>query len=162
MRTTGNYWRNCMTWKVKYSRSIPNRNCFAIENRCNYTHKLIIRRGEREKQGEYRETPQYDYVAQARYRKNCTLHERYLRLACTTWLCTVCMNLLSPFSHWCYKTLTPCSRDMKTLFSDAIEFLNNTGDIHKTFADVKENNVDPSQLVQDLVKYWKLFKTLER
>lgn len=50
---------------------------------------------------------------------------------------------------------------MKTLFSDAIEFLNNAGDIHKTLANNEKNNVDPSQLIQDMVKYWKLFKTSE-
>ncbi|KYN35342.1 hypothetical protein ALC56_10517 [Trachymyrmex septentrionalis] len=42
------------------------------------------------------------------------------------------------------------AQDMTTMFTDAIEFLNNIGDIHKALANVKENNVDPSKLIQDV------------
>lgn len=40
------------------------------------------------------------------------------------------------------------AQDMTTMFTDAIEFLNNVGDIHKALTNVKENNVDPSKLIQ--------------
>ncbi|KYN16749.1 hypothetical protein ALC57_10946 [Trachymyrmex cornetzi] len=42
------------------------------------------------------------------------------------------------------------AQDMTTMFTDAIEFLNNVGDIHKALTNVKENNVDPSKLIQDV------------
>jgi len=42
---------------------------------------------------------------------------------------------------------------MTTMFIDAIEFLNNVGDIYKTLTNIKENNVDPLKLIQDVVKY---------
>ncbi|XP_011065414.1 PREDICTED: uncharacterized protein LOC105152696 isoform X2 [Acromyrmex echinatior] len=42
------------------------------------------------------------------------------------------------------------ARNMTTMFIDAIEFLNNIGDIHKALTNVKENNVDPSKLIQDV------------
>jgi hypothetical protein len=47
--------------------------------------------------------------------------------------------------------LSYCFRDMTTMFIDAIEFLNNVGDIHKALTNVKENNVDPSKLIQAVV-----------
>lgn len=50
---------------------------------------------------------------------------------------------------------------MTTMFIEAIEFLNNVGDIHKALNNVKENNVEPSKLIQDVVKYWKLFTDTE-
>ncbi|XP_012534848.1 uncharacterized protein LOC105835817 [Monomorium pharaonis] len=40
------------------------------------------------------------------------------------------------------------AQDMTTMFVDAIKFLNNVGDIHKTLTNVKENNVEPSKLIQ--------------
>jgi len=40
---------------------------------------------------------------------------------------------------------------MTTMFVDAIEFLNNIGDIHKAFTNVKENDVDPLKLIQAVV-----------
>lgn len=40
---------------------------------------------------------------------------------------------------------------MTTMFIDAIEFLNNVGDIHKALTNVKENNVDPLKLIQAVV-----------
>ncbi|KYN01176.1 hypothetical protein ALC62_08018 [Cyphomyrmex costatus] len=42
------------------------------------------------------------------------------------------------------------AQDMTTMFIDAIEFLNNIGDIHKALTNVKENNVDPLKLIQDV------------
>jgi len=50
---------------------------------------------------------------------------------------------------------------MTTMFTDAIEFLNNIGDIHKALTNIKENNVNPSKLIQDVVKYWTLFTCTE-
>jgi len=46
---------------------------------------------------------------------------------------------------------------MTTMFIDAIQFLNNIGDIHKALTNVKENNMDPLKLIQDVVKYYKIF-----
>lgn len=40
---------------------------------------------------------------------------------------------------------------MNNMFSDAIEFLNNVGDIQKALANVKEDNEDPSKLIQAVV-----------
>lgn len=40
---------------------------------------------------------------------------------------------------------------MTIMFSDAIEFLNNIGDIHKALTNIKENNEDPLKLIQDVV-----------
>lgn len=37
------------------------------------------------------------------------------------------------------------------MFIDAIEFLNNVGDIHKGLTNVKENNMDPLKLIQAVV-----------
>lgn len=45
---------------------------------------------------------------------------------------------------------------MTKMFTDAIEFLNNIGDTHKAFINVKENNVDLSQLTHNMVNI-KLF-----
>ncbi|XP_011875457.1 PREDICTED: uncharacterized protein LOC105566227 [Vollenhovia emeryi] len=42
------------------------------------------------------------------------------------------------------------AQDMKTMFVDATEFLNKADGIHKAFANVKENNVDPLSLIRDV------------
>lgn len=42
------------------------------------------------------------------------------------------------------------AQDMTKMFTDAIEFLNNIGDTHKAFINVKENNVDLSQLTHNM------------
>jgi len=40
---------------------------------------------------------------------------------------------------------------MKTMFTDTIEFLNNIEDTCKTLSNVKENNMDPLELIQAVV-----------
>lgn len=39
---------------------------------------------------------------------------------------------------------------MRTMFTDAIEFLNNIGDTFETLSNAKENN-DPTKLIKDVV-----------
>ncbi|KAL6266224.1 hypothetical protein P5V15_003084 [Pogonomyrmex californicus] len=40
-----------------------------------------------------------------------------------------------------------CAQDVKTMFTDAIEFLNNMGDTYKIL-NAKENNINPLKLIQ--------------
>ncbi|RLU27618.1 hypothetical protein DMN91_001422 [Ooceraea biroi] len=40
------------------------------------------------------------------------------------------------------------AQDMRTMFTDVIDFLNNGGDTCKALGDVKENNMDPVELIQ--------------
>lgn len=48
-------------------------------------------------------------------------------------------------------TSIPFFRYVKTMFRDVIEVCNNMGDIYKTLSNVKEYNVDPLKLIEDVV-----------
>ncbi|XP_011640695.1 uncharacterized protein LOC105429428 [Pogonomyrmex barbatus] len=43
-----------------------------------------------------------------------------------------------------------CAQDVKTMFTDAIEFLNNMGDTYKIL-NAKENNINPLKLIQAVI-----------
>ncbi|KYQ58595.1 hypothetical protein ALC60_02240 [Trachymyrmex zeteki] len=72
------------------------------------------------------------------------------------------LNMITSHKHSVHKIVhstsnisgLPVSHDyaqnMTTMFIEAIEFLNNVGDIHKALNNVKENNVEPSKLIQDV------------
>lgn len=47
---------------------------------------------------------------------------------------------------------------MRTMFTDAIEFLNNMENTSKALGDVKENDIDPLKLIQAVVSIGEVFR----